>query len=312
MAHKIGPVIQIIRRQAGQTQAQLYRDVLSARQAIRFESGESDIKAAGLFTLLGRLHVSPDELQYLTQQAVPLFEADTSLQHALVKLQRWADWPLTAAEKVAVRRFTQDEHALTLGMISRLNGLDNWLAPALQRPFAARLWRALAAYHDFPDYQRLATAQAINQTYVGLFAGDAAYANQWLDRWQTHAQQGSMMAVQAHFWQLFLGVLRQDNQVYRVTTPVLQSLRTLGQTKLADALNDNRRHALTAFGQHPDWLPSELGATYRLLQDNPAQGKMDLPRYLATLPGLATALGGHSLEDFAEVDEAVDFDLFPG
>lgn len=312
MAHEIGPVIQAIRQQAGQTQVQLYRGVLSARQAIRFESGASDIKAAVLFTLLSRLHVSPDELQYLTQQPVPLFGADAILQHALAKLQRWADWPLTAAETAAVRRFTQDEHALTLGMISHLNGLDNWLDPALQRPFAARLWRALADYHDFPDYPRLATAQAINQTYVGLFAGDAVYASQWLRRWQVHATVGSMLAVQAHFWQLFLAALPSAGQVYRETTPLLQSLRTLGETGLADALNDNRRHALTAFGQHPSWLPSELGASYRILRDNPAQDNLALTTYIATLPGLKEAIGDRSLAEFEALTETADIGLFPG
>lgn len=89
MAGKIGPYLRRLRLNQGLTQRELYQELLSERQSIRFEAGRNDIQAERLFAVLARMALPITALTPL----MPASTRDPVLQSGLTKLSRWPAHP---------------------------------------------------------------------------------------------------------------------------------------------------------------------------------------------------------------------------
>lgn len=309
MAHTIGPLIKTVRQAEEITQARLYANVLSRRQAIRFEAGETDISTERLFQLLARLDMTAAEFQYRwekqTAVAAPPTPQQAILDTAQAKLDQWLDADLTPGEAQAIEAYALTRPFFTLNQIDRLMAVMPKLAPAPYGRITQKLARLLAEMPDAPRVQRRRYSLWANLGIRELFSGEAVQAQKHFAQAAAFAGDSLDDRITGGFNQQLAAALVTGDaaNVYAATDAVIAHMRGLGLGVDADSLIDNRRHALTAAGLHARWTPAELGAMARLVMIVPWPLIQDKAAYLRRFPGLQAALdaAGRPLSAFRDV-----------
>lgn len=305
MAQRLGTLIRDLREARQQTQATLYADLLSRRQAIRFENGENDIKASVLFVLLDRLEVAASDVQSLL---TPAAQASGPLMLALARLNLWQDWPLTEEELQAVQHYLFTDSQPALATLRQISGLVARFEDAFAWRSYEQLWRKAQAHRSEADYLQTALKICVDASYAALFGQQSQQAARFLNRGLALIASSDLVSglpvkgrVQLRFLNAIAVNLPQGRAaVEAATTPMITALRALGETLLADTFVDNRRHILTSYDLHLDWSQTELGSTARLLATFQSQvPEFDFEAYMNLLPGLKAALAGRPLSAFA-------------
>ncbi|KRM55406.1 helix-turn-helix domain-containing protein [Lacticaseibacillus sharpeae] len=299
MAYEIGPVLRNLREAQDITQAKLYQGLLSPRQVIRLEQGASDIKAGILLTVLQRLHITMNDLQALLPPLAAENRQDTPpsvLNRALAKVTQWADWPLTDAEERAIDHFILTGSTMTLSQI-------NTLLPLMPVGRHEHLWQKMQQFTRDPDYLKVAFAWCHISIHDYLFKGDIASAKTVMRRWNALPLTARNEVWTRTYFKQLVAALPDQETVYAATDQMLSGWRLLDGA-YADALVDNRRHALTGCHAHKYWTEAELGATARLLTHLPqtALQEMNISAYLQRMPGLTAELQRRGMEIMAFKD----------
>jgi hypothetical protein len=296
MAHELGPVVKTIRLAEETTQVKLYQGLLSRRQAIRFESGETDIKAESFLTVLERLDMSYDEFLYRwrkqTGQTKTVTRQADILNTVREKLAAWTDADMTPGEVRAIQAFALHRSFFTVSEIETLMTIQVRLPADARNRINDKLARVLAEMADMPAVKRLRYRLFSNQAIMQLLDGNAQEGKKYLDQAQQFASERDADRLFYLENTMLIIALTADSitQAYQATEPFIQHLRGLGLPVEADAWVDNRRHALASAGKHPVWTPGELGAVARLFEVVPWQFKQDQAAYLREFPGLTDAL----------------------
>lgn len=294
MAGKIGPYLRRLRLNQGLSQRELYQDLLSERQAIRFEAGRNDIQAERLFTVLARMALPITTLITL----MPASNRDPVLQSGLSKLSQWPDATLTSEENRALTTYVTGQSPLTLADIQTVTPLLGRFDDALSKRLYQSTWRHLQAHQTEPEYSALASSFCIGALYYALFHADLTMAQVYLERWLNALPQTIEQQIQRNFFVALIKALPAGAEAcYQATATIIHGLREIGVAAMADALVDNRRHILSAFGLHLTWRRDELGALARSTQRHQSTV------VIANFPGLAAALGGQPLADFRTIIE---------
>ena len=286
MAGKIGPYLRRLRLNQGLTQRELYHELLSERQAIRFEAGRNDIQAERLFTVLARMALPITALTTL----MPAPNRNPALQSGLTKLSQWPDATLTPEENRALTTYVTGQSPLTLADIQTVTPLLGRFDDALSKRLYQSTWRHLQAHQTETEYSSLASSFCIGALYYALFHADLAMAQVYLERWRNAAPQTIEQQIQRNFFTALIQALPAGAAAsYQATAQIIHGLRAIGLAVMADALVDNRRHILSAFGLHLAWRRDELGALARSTERHQAAVA------IANYPGLAAALSGQPL-----------------
>lgn len=294
MAGKIGPYLRRLRLNQGLTQRELYQELLSERQSIRFEAGRNDIQAERLFAVLARMALPITALTPL----MPASTRDPVLQSGLTKLSQWPDATLTPEENRALTTYVTGQSPLTLADIQTVTPLLGRFDEALSKRLYQSTWRHLQAHQSEPEYSSLASSFCIGALYYALFHADLTMAQSYLERWLKAAPQTIEQQIQRNFFAALIKALPAGAAAcYQATATIIHGLRAIGIAAMADALVDNRRHILSAFGLHLAWRRDELGALARSTQRHQATV------VIATYPGLAAALSGQPLTTFRAIIE---------
>lgn len=292
MAGKLGPFIRQLRLTHHLTQHRLYEGLLSERQAVRFEAGDNDIQAERLFTVMSRLALPLAELQPF----VPTPAQPPVLKAALTKRAQWVDWPLTTAETNALSEYVTGKTPLTLSEIQELSPLLGHFDPALATNLYENVWRHLQDHQGRQEFNTVASSFCIGALYYALFRADATMAHTYLSRLTRIAPTDLVALIQLRFLTALVSAVPQGaSAAYQQTDELIAGLRAIGSPAMADALIDNRRHVLTAFGRHTQWTPAELGALSR------SQDKLPAVLRQADYPGLSQALQGQPLAAFRPI-----------
>ncbi|WP_125703021.1 helix-turn-helix domain-containing protein [Lacticaseibacillus daqingensis] len=306
MADDYGPTLRRLRLGRGLSQAELYADVLSPRQAIRLENGESVPRADHLETLLHRLGLSPAEFAAqrahgaTTQARLPQAIA---AQAIIAKLNRWIDWELTPAELATLKAYALSASVLSIRDVLKMMLISLRFEPPARDLIRDRLWRDLQVYRDTPPFAEAATSMWLTRGFDDAVRGRVRSARAAYVTAQRENRGNNLVDVLARF---YLTVLDDaDGAAVARTQPIIVGLWQLGEGHLADALLDNRRHILTALGRHPQWREDELGALARLQTGVARQALRHPQTYYteANFPGLAAALAawGKPLQAFAAI-----------
>ncbi|WP_203624669.1 MULTISPECIES: helix-turn-helix transcriptional regulator [unclassified Lacticaseibacillus] len=292
MAGRIGPFIRQLRLTHHLTQHTLYEGLLSERQAVRFEAGDNDIQAERLFTIMSRLALPLAELQPF----VPTPAQPPVLKAALAKRAQWADWPLTTAETDAISEYVTGKTPLTLSEIQELSTLLGHFDPALATSLYENVWRHLQDHQSRQEFNTVASSFCIGALYYALFHADTTMAHTYLSRLTRIAPTDLIEQIQLRFLTALVSAVPQgEGAAYQKTDDLIAGLRAIGAPAMADALIDNRRHVLTAFGKHAQWTPAELGALARSQEKLPEDLRQN------DYPGLAKALQHRSLADYRSI-----------
>lgn len=309
MAQRLGGLIRDLREARQQTQATLYADLLSRRQAIRFENGENDIKASVLFVVLDRLEIAASDVQSLM---TPSAQASGPLMRALARLNLWQDWPLTDEELQAVQQYLFTDSQPALSTLRQISGLVARFEDAFAWRSYEQLWRKAQVHHGEVDFPQTALKICVDAIYAALFGHQSQQAARFLARGLALIAASDLVSglpiksrVQLRFLNAIAVNLPQSREaVEAATTPFITGLRALGEPLLADTFVDNRRHILTSYDLHADWSQTELGSTARLLATFQKQvPDFDFEAYVNLLPGLKAALAGRPLSAFAGEEE---------
>ncbi|MCI1892249.1 MAG: hypothetical protein LKI92_08975 [Schleiferilactobacillus harbinensis] len=299
----IGPIIKSIRTAEEITLGRLYRGILSNRQAIRFEHGESDIKAEGLFNILNRLDMSVSEFTYRYDTIIDNTEDhQRPVNQAIDRLDTWMDTDINSNEQRAVEQYVRDQPIVTLQQAKKVISL----LPALQDQqvdtVISHVLRTLLNHWDQHSAKESLRSLWGDMTYHWLLNGQRDRAVMALKKWQTISEtlpHSFTVTVQIHFVEVLLTSLSlSPKAIYEQTDPLIASARVLGDDDWADAFVDNRRHALTAFHKHPQWQSAEVGAIARFMTK--LETNSDMPEYLNQIPGLIDFLANQnkSLSDY--------------
>ena len=309
MAQRLGGLIRDLREARQLTQARLYADLLSRRQAIRFENGENDIKASVLFVVLDRLEVAASDVQSLI---TPSAQASGPLMLALARLNLWQDWPLTDEELQAVQQYLFTDSQPALATLRQISGLVDTSEDAFAWRSYEHLWRKGQGQQGQADYAQTALKICVDACYAALFGHQSQQAALFLKRGLALIATADLVSglpvngrVQLRFLNAIAVNLSQGRAaVEAATTPIITALRALGEPLLADTFVDNRRHILTSYDLHAEWSQTELGSTARLLATFQRQvPDFDFEAYINLLPGLKAALAGRPLSAFAAEEE---------
>lgn len=309
MAHEIGPLLKELREAEELTQARLYQNVLSRRQAIRLEAGETDIKAEHLLTVLDRLDMALPEFQYRLQKRQPQVAPPTPqtamLDTVAAKLNTWLDADMTPGEVRAMENFALGRPFFTVNQIKTLMTIAARLPWDAYDRLTKKLAAQLADMADMPGVQRLRYTLYFNKTMFSLLGGLPDTALRLVPQAQALASDRMDDQIMLQFLQRMAETLvtKDPAAVYAATEGLITHLRGLGLAMTADSLIDNRRHMLSSVNLHPRWTPAELGATARLFAIVPWELKKDRQGYLAKFPGLLAALAaaGQPLSAYRDV-----------
>ncbi|WP_179395228.1 helix-turn-helix domain-containing protein [Lacticaseibacillus absianus] len=296
MADESGPTMRRLRQMKGITQADFYADVLSPRQAIRFENGENAPRLDALFPLIARLGLTLSEFdaqrahQTVAPPVKPALEA--SAQAVIAKLAQWPDWQLTATEHDTLRQYALTASVLSLRDIVQLMTASWLFDPSVGESIRDRLWRDLQVYRAVPGYQRVATGMWTTRGFDYAVRGQLARSRQAFEQALSLPADDRFSRLNSRFYLALLHPERGAAALYQQTQPLILGVWQLGDRVLADGLVDNRRHILTAMGVHAHWRREELGAMARMQRRQPAAALSDAADYYtdAVFPGLTAAL----------------------
>ncbi|QFR24535.1 helix-turn-helix domain-containing protein [Schleiferilactobacillus harbinensis] len=301
----IGPIIKSIRIAEDVTLGQLYRNILSNRQAIRFENGENDIKAEGLFAILHRLDMSFTE--FIDRYELALDnnqEKQRPVNQVIDRLDAWMDTDITPPEQLAIEQYIRDQPIVTLQQVEKVISLLPALQDQQTDTVISHIVRVLLDHQDHQRARALLASLWGDMTFHWLLNGDRARAEKAVEQWRSataNLPHSFSTTVHIHFIETLLDSLQlPPAMIYKQTDPFITSLRTLGDDDLADAFVDNRRHTLTTFHKHPEWYPVEVGVIARFMMT--LELKPDMADYLRQIPGLIDFLHDQkkSLNDYLD------------
>ncbi len=324
----LGNIIKQFRKDQGLTQQTLYTNILSKRQAIRFENNEVDIQSEKLISIMKRLELDFETLLHFipnhseTSEKLTIEEEFTNLtynslqdtapldfyekyknhsddkvrQMAIIShLNYWPDADLNKSDLLWLTKYYTDMSRLTIAQLEILIKVSFRIDESLVEGTFRRIRENLENYTFHSSYTKLLDIFLTNEFYYYLTNKQLHKAKGVLETYE-HKLNINILDIKMNlkiFYNLYDLALTGQEVFEEEIMKILDSLNTIDPDNaqfILDGYSDFIRQIKQIYGFHHGWTDKEIGTVIRLINKVPKKAKKNMGSYLKQVPYLSDTL----------------------